>query len=61
MTLKPGEKQTVRFELPPDALAFWNIDMQFVVEPGTFTISAGASSANLKTTKLTVASAHPAS
>jgi len=61
ITLKPGEKQTVRFELPPDALAFWNIDMQFVVEPGTFTISAGASSANLKTTKLTVASAHPAS
>jgi beta-glucosidase len=52
--LKPGETQTVRFELTPDALAFWNIDMQWVVEPGTFTISAGPSSAVLKAAKLSV-------
>jgi beta-glucosidase len=44
----------VRFALPPDALAFWNIDMRRVVEPGTFTISTGASSAALKSTTLTV-------
>jgi beta-glucosidase len=55
ISLKPGEKRTVRFELAPDALAFWDIDMNFVVEPGTFTISAGASSASLKSTKLAVA------
>ena len=57
VTLKPGEKQTLRFELTPDALAFWNVDMKWVVEPGTFTISAGPSSASLKTAKLTVGTA----
>jgi beta-glucosidase len=54
VTLQPGERRTVRFALPPDALAFWNIDMRRVVEPGTFTISTGASSAALKSTTLTV-------
>ncbi|WP_380879346.1 beta-glucosidase [Sphingomonas sp. DBB INV C78] len=54
VTLAPGEKQTLRFELGADALAFWNIDMNRVVEPGTFTLSTGPSSASLKTVKLTV-------
>jgi beta-glucosidase len=54
VTLQPGEKRTVRFTLAPDALAFWNIDMRHVVEPGTFTISTGSSSAALKSTTLTV-------
>jgi beta-glucosidase len=54
VTLKPGERRALRFELTPDALAFWNVDMRWVVEPGTFTISAGASSAELRSTKLTV-------
>lgn len=55
VTLKPGEKRTLRFEFEPDALAFWNIDMKWVVEPGTFTVSAGPSSASLKSARLTVA------
>ena len=54
VTLKPGEKRTVKFSLDPDSLAFWNIDMAYVVEPGTFTIHAGSSSASLKSVKLTV-------
>ncbi len=54
VTLKPGEARTVRFELAPDALAFWNIDMQWKVEPGAFTISSGSSSEVLKSVKLTV-------
>lgn len=54
VSLKAGERRTVRFELSPDALAFWNIDMKWVVEPGIFTISAGPSSAVLKSTTLTV-------
>lgn len=54
VTLEPGEKQTLRFELGADALAFWDIDMNWVVEPGTFTISTGPSSASLKAVKLTV-------
>ena len=36
VTLKPGEKQNVSFELPISELAFWNIDMAKVVEPGDF-------------------------
>lgn len=54
VTLQPGEKRTVHFTLSPDALAFWDIDMRRVVEPGTFTISAGSSSTALKSTTLTV-------
>lgn len=38
ITLEPGEKQTVSFELPVSELAFWNIDMQKVVEPGEFAL-----------------------
>ncbi|MFD1036186.1 glycoside hydrolase family 3 N-terminal domain-containing protein [Sphingomonas hankookensis] len=54
VTLKPGERRTVTFDLKPADLAFWNVDMQRVVEPGTFTISAGNSSTQLKTATLTV-------
>lgn len=36
VTLKPGEKKSVSFELPISELAFWNIDMAKVVEPGDF-------------------------
>jgi beta-glucosidase len=57
LSLEPGAKRTLRFELTAHALAFWNIDMRWVVEPGTFTISAGPSSASLKKTKLTVVAA----
>ena len=54
VTLAPGEKQTLRFELQPDDLALWNADMKRVVEPGTFTIYAGPNSVELKSAKLTV-------
>ncbi len=36
VTLAPGETKTVTFELPVAELAFWNIDMEYVVEPGDF-------------------------
>jgi beta-glucosidase len=54
VTLAPGERRTVTFELEPDDLALWNMEMKKVVEPGTFTISAGPNSADLKSAKLTV-------
>lgn len=38
VTLRPGEKRTLSFTLPISELAFWNIDMQKVVEPGEFTL-----------------------
>lgn len=52
--LQPGERKTVRFTLTPERLAFWNIDMRHVVEPGRFVISVGSSSAELKSTTLNV-------
>ena len=36
VTLAPGETRKVTFELPVAELAFWNIDMEYVVEPGDF-------------------------
>ncbi|MBO9623781.1 MAG: glycoside hydrolase family 3 C-terminal domain-containing protein [Sphingomonas sp.] len=54
VTLAPGEKKTVTFELKPRDLSLWNVDMKRVVEPGTFTISAGPNSVDLKSTTLTV-------
>ncbi len=42
--LKPGEKQTVELAITPEALAFYNIDMKYVVEPGEFEIMVGTSS-----------------
>ena len=57
ITLKPGETRTVRFELTPDALSFWDINMDWVVEPGSFKIFAGPSSATLKSAKLVVTGA----
>ncbi|MGZ2411100.1 beta-glucosidase [Sphingomonas sp. F9_3S_D5_B_2] len=54
LTLQPGERRTITFTLDPADLALWNPDMKQVVEPGTFTISAGPNSVDLKSTKLTV-------
>jgi beta-glucosidase len=55
ISLQPGERRAVTFELKPDDLALWNMDMKRVVEPGSFTISAGPNSADLKSATLTVA------
>lgn len=54
VTLRPGERRTVTFDLTPDDLALWNAQMKRVVEPGTFTISAGPNSVDLKSATLTV-------
>jgi len=44
ITLAPGETQTVSLEITPERLAFYNIDMKYVVEPGEFEIMIGNSS-----------------
>ena len=54
ITLQPGETKTLKFDMQPDALGFWDIDMKWAVEPGEFRISAGNSSASLKHAVLTV-------
>ncbi|WP_370468282.1 glycoside hydrolase family 3 N-terminal domain-containing protein [Parvularcula maris] len=54
VSLKPGQRRTVRFEIGPEDLRFWNADMERIVEPGEFEIMVGSSSEDLKTATLTV-------
>ena len=44
MTLQPGEKQRVEFQLGPEQLGSYNREMKFVVEPGEFKVMVGSSS-----------------
>jgi beta-glucosidase len=41
---EPGEKKTVSFAVCPEALAFYDVHMNYVVEPGDFEIMVGNSS-----------------
>ena len=50
VSLKPGEEKTISFSLSTDDLKFWDIDMNFVAEPGDFDLWIGGDSATeLKT------------
>lgn len=42
--LKPGESKTVTFEITEEMLRFYNIDMEFVSEPGKFVVYIGGDS-----------------
>jgi hypothetical protein len=42
--LKPQETKTVSFRIPQEQLAVWNVEREWAVEPGTFTLWAGGSS-----------------
>lgn len=44
ISLKPGETKTVTLEIKSEHLAFHNIDMKYIVEPGEFEIMVGSSS-----------------
>jgi beta-glucosidase len=52
--LRPGETCTVDFQLDPDVLAYWNIDTELCVEPGTYRITMGPSSASEESVALKV-------
>jgi beta-glucosidase len=47
VTLGPGERRTVSFTLRPDDLAFYDLAMRRVVEPGFFKVFVGTSSAEV--------------
>jgi beta-glucosidase len=42
--LQPSETKTVMLEIKPDSLAFYDVKMKYVVEPGEFEILVGSSS-----------------
>jgi beta-glucosidase len=52
--LRPGETRTVEFDITPEKLSFYNINMDYTVEPGAFDIMVGTSSEDNKTVQLTV-------
>jgi beta-glucosidase len=52
--LKPGETTTVTLDIAPDALAFFDVNMKHVVEPGDFSIMLGTSSRDEDLHKLTL-------
>jgi beta-glucosidase len=54
ISLKPGETKTVTLEITPEKLAFHNIDMEFIVEPGEFEIMVGDSSRDLDLKKISL-------
>jgi beta-glucosidase len=55
VTLAPGARTTVAFEIKPSDLWFWNLEMKRVVEPGAFSVLVGPNSVDLKKATLTVA------
>ena len=44
VALKAGEKKTIEFTITPDKLAFYDLNMKLVVEPGAFEVLVGGSS-----------------
>jgi beta-glucosidase len=51
IALAPGQAARVTFSVHPSRLAFYNAQMRFVTEPGEFTFSVGASSADIRAEK----------
>jgi beta-glucosidase len=54
VTLQPGEKRTVSFDLGPEQLAYHGPDMKRVVEPGRFDIMVGGNSVDVSSVALDV-------
>ncbi len=49
VVLQPGQTQNVQVSLPRDSFAFWSpVKKDWTIEPGIFTIEAGASSRDIK-------------
>jgi beta-glucosidase len=58
VSLEPREKRKIHFEITPDMLAYYDINMNWQLEAGDFTIMVGGSSRDrdLELVKLTVQS-----
>lgn len=54
ISLKKGATETVLFTINKNKLAFWNIDMNYVVEPGEFELMIGRSSVDYQSVKFKV-------
>ena len=56
VTLEPGRKVTVDFTITPDDLSLIDVNMNSVVEPGTFDLMVGPSSTQTSNVSLEVTS-----
>ena len=48
LTLQPGETRHITFHLPINQLAFYNNDLELVLEPGRIEIMLGSSSEDIR-------------
>jgi beta-glucosidase len=54
VSLAPGESRTLDFPIDARDLAFYDVDMRRVVEPGSFTVFVGANSIETQRAKFTI-------
>lgn len=54
ISLKPGETRKVTFTITPEKLKFYDINMNYVVEPGDFKVFVGTNSVDVKDASFTV-------
>ena len=54
VSLEPGQKMTVEFPISPENLSLIDVNMNRVVEPGTFDIMVGPNSAETSSATLEV-------
>ncbi|MGB7465551.1 MAG: glycoside hydrolase family 3 C-terminal domain-containing protein, partial [Candidatus Acidiferrum sp.] len=52
VSLRPGETKTIALDITPELLAFYDVNMNYVVEPGDFAILVGNSSRDADLQKL---------
>jgi len=52
--LEPGQQQTVTFTITPEMLSFYDGNMKWGVEPGSFTLMVGTASDNTQSIQITV-------
>tara|TARA_B100000767_G_scaffold273422_2_gene303486 strand:+ start:1 stop:1674 length:1674 start_codon:yes stop_codon:yes gene_type:complete len=52
--LKAKQSQKITFDITPDTLAYYDLDMNWRVEPGTFTLMVGSSSRKSDLKKITL-------
>jgi beta-glucosidase len=48
IALQPGESKSVTFTLPVNMLAFYDLDLNLVVEPGAVDVMIGSSSEDIR-------------
>lgn len=58
VTLKPDESEQLQFKITPDMLAYYNLDLEWQLEPGEFTVMLGGSSRDSELQSVTLKVTH---